>query len=89
MPVSFPIKSSYTIEDLERIVTILRSPDGCPWDREQTHQSLQSGLLEETHEALDAIRREDVPGMREELGDVLLQVVFHSVNAGRSISTMW
>ncbi len=78
MPVSFPIKSSYTIEDLERIVTILRSPDGCPWDREQTHQSLQSGLLEETHEALDAIRREDVPGMREELGDVLLQVVFHS-----------
>lgn len=78
MPVSFPIKSSYTIEDLERIVTILRSPDGCPWDREQTHQSLQSGLLEETHEALDAIRREDIPGMREELGDVLLQVVFHS-----------
>lgn len=78
MPVSFPIKSSYTIEDLERIVTILRSPDGCPWDREQTHQSLQSGMLEETHEALDAIRREDVPGMREELGDVLLQVVFHS-----------
>ena len=78
MPVSFPIKSSYTIEDLDRIVTILRSPDGCPWDREQTHQSLQSGMLEETHEALDAIRREDVPGMREELGDVLLQVVFHS-----------
>lgn len=78
MPVSFPIKSSYTIEDLERIVTILRSPDGCPWDREQTHQCLQSGMLEETHEALDAIRREDVPGMREELGDVLLQVVFHS-----------
>lgn len=78
MAVSFPVKSIYTIEDLKQIVTILRSPDGCPWDREQTHQSLQSGLLEETYEALDAIGREDVPGMREELGDVLLQVIFHS-----------
>lgn len=78
MSVSYPVKSTYTIEDLKEIVKILRSPDGCPWDREQTHQSLQSGLLEETHEALEAIRREDTDGMREELGDVLLQVVFHS-----------
>lgn len=78
MAVSFPMKSRYTIEDLQEIVRILRAPGGCPWDREQTHQSLLSDLLEETHEALDALRREHVPDMREELGDVLLQVVFHS-----------
>lgn len=78
MAVVFPEKASYTLADLEEIVRILRSPEGCPWDREQTHQTLRSGLLEETHEALDAISRDDIPGMREELGDVLLQVVFHS-----------
>lgn len=78
MAVSYPVKSRYTIEDLKEIVRILRAPGGCPWDIEQTHQSLLSDLLEETHEALDAIRREDIAGMREELGDVLLQVVFHS-----------
>lgn len=78
MAVNFPEKATYTLADLEKIVQILRSPQGCPWDREQTHQTLRSGLLEETHEALDAISRGDIPGMREELGDVLLQVVFHS-----------
>ena len=78
MAVVFPEKASYTLADLEEIVRILRSPEGCPWDREQTHQTLRSGFLEETHEALDAISRNDIPGMREELGDVLLQVVFHS-----------
>lgn len=78
MAVSYPVKAQYTIEDLQEIVRILRAPGGCPWDREQTHQSLLSDLLEETHEALDALRREDVADMREELGDVLLQVVFHS-----------
>lgn len=78
MAVSYPVKSQYTIDDLKEIVRILRTPGGCPWDMEQTHQSLLSDLLEETHEALDALRREDVADMREELGDVLLQVVFHS-----------
>ncbi len=78
MAISYPAKSTYTIDDLKEIVRILRAPGGCPWDGEQTHQSLLSDLLEETHEALDAIRREDLAGMREELGDVLLQVVFHS-----------
>lgn len=78
MAVYFPEKATYTLADLEDIVRILRSPEGCPWDREQTHQTLRSGFLEETHEALDAISRNDIPGMREELGDVLLQVVFHS-----------
>ena len=58
---------------------LLRAPGGCPWDREQTHQSIRRNFLEETYEALDAIDRDDVPGMKEELGDVLLQVVFHAV----------
>jgi XTP/dITP diphosphohydrolase len=57
---------------------VLRSPGGCPWDAEQTHASLRGYLLEEAHEAYDAIVDDDPAGMREELGDVLLQVVFHA-----------
>ena len=56
----------------------LRSPGGCPWDAEQTHASLRGYLLEEAHEAYDAIVDDDAAAMREELGDVLLQVVFHA-----------
>jgi tetrapyrrole methylase family protein/MazG family protein len=56
----------------------LRAPDGCPWDREQTHASILSCLVEEAYEFVDAVEREDVANMREELGDLLLQVVFHS-----------
>ena len=56
----------------------LRSPGGCPWDAEQTHASLRGYLLEEAHEAYDAIVDDDAGAMREELGDVLLQVVFHA-----------
>ncbi len=56
----------------------LRAPDGCPWDREQTHASLTPYLIEECCELLDAIDRADLPHMEEELGDVLLQVVFHA-----------
>ena len=56
----------------------LRAPNGCPWDREQTHQTLAPYLIEECCELLDAIDREDIPHMCEELGDVLLQVVFHA-----------
>jgi len=59
----------------------LRAPDGCPWDKEQTHQSLRPYLLEEAAEAVDAIGRGDPAEMAEELGDVLLQVAFHSVIA--------
>lgn len=66
------------IERLRAIMHRLRSPGGCPWDAEQTHQSLMSNLIEETYEAVDTIRRGDMPHMKEELGDVLLQVVFHS-----------
>jgi MazG family protein len=64
--------------DLVRVMARLRGPGGCPWDREQTHQSLARHLLEEAHEALEAIDGGDPPRIREELGDLLLQVVFHA-----------
>ena len=67
--------------ELQRLVEVmdrLRSPGGCPWDAEQTHESLIKYLLEESYEFIDAIETEDREGMREELGDVLLQVYFHS-----------
>lgn len=73
-----------TIDNLENlkklveIIAILRSPDGCPWDREQDHKSLRENLLQETYEALDAIDSGVSEELREELGDVLLQVVLHS-----------
>src|SRR5258706_7106237 len=60
------------------LMTRLRAPGGCPWDREQTHASLRPYLLEETYEVLDAIERGDPAGLRDELGDLLLQVVFHA-----------
>ena len=66
------------IARLRAIVTLLRSPEGCPWDREQTHESLRAGLLEEACETIDAITKADDANLREELGDLLLQVVFHT-----------
>lgn len=78
MAVSFPTKDRYTVDDLLAIMALLRSPGGCPWDREQTHESILTDFLEETHEALEAMRQRDTDGLKEELGDVLLQVVFHS-----------
>jgi XTP/dITP diphosphohydrolase len=67
--------------ELQRLVEVmdrLRSPDGCPWDAEQTHESLIKYLLEESYEFIDSVDAKDRDGMREELGDVLLQVYFHS-----------
>lgn len=75
---SFQFKDKYGIEDLLTIMTMLRSPNGCPWDREQDHNSIRANLIEETYEVLEAIDNEDTENLREELGDVLLQVVFHS-----------
>ncbi len=66
------------VADLVRLVARLRAPDGCPWDREQTHESLRSSLLEETHEAVAAIEAGDHDNLREELGDLLFLVVFHA-----------
>lgn len=70
-----------TMDRLIEIMDTLRSPEGCPWDREQTHKSLVKCLIEETHELVDAIEVDDPETLREELGDVLLQVVFHSAIA--------
>lgn len=71
-------KERYDFTDLCDIITVLRGEGGCPWDREQDHRSIRSGLIEECYEVLDAIDRDDAVSMREELGDVLLQIVFHS-----------
>src|SRR5215469_10030252 len=71
-----PVNSA--VERLSRIVAQLRAPDGCPWDREQTHQSLKPHLLEECYELLDAIDARNDSELKEELGDLLLQVVMHA-----------
>lgn len=73
----FNFKEKYNINDLLQIMTILRSPGGCPWDREQTHKSIKKDFIEETYEAIEAINKDDKELLKEELGDVLLQVVFH------------
>ena len=71
-------KLSYNFQDLIEIVRILRHPGGCPWDREQTHQSIRRNFLEEACEVAEAIDENDPEHLKEELGDVLLQVVFHT-----------
>ncbi len=71
-------KEQYTYEDLLTIVTILRGEGGCPWDMEQDHKSLRKGFIEETYEVIEAIDTENETLLREELGDVLLQIVFHA-----------
>lgn len=70
-------KAHYDVNDLLHIMQVLRSENGCPWDKEQSHQSIRQDLLEECYETCEAIDMNSVPMMREELGDVLLQVVFH------------
>ncbi|MDD4444799.1 MAG: nucleoside triphosphate pyrophosphohydrolase [Eubacteriales bacterium] len=69
---------------LTEIIRILRSPQGCPWDREQTHQSLIRGMIEEAYEVVEAIETENTENLKEELGDVLLQVVMHAQIAEES-----
>jgi XTP/dITP diphosphohydrolase len=76
--VDVPAPAGVRLLDVVRVMDRLRSPGGCPWDAEQTHASLRGYLLEEAHEAYDAIVDDDPAAMREELGDVLLQVVFHA-----------
>lgn len=71
-------KNSYTFDDLVDVVVVLRSEQGCPWDKEQTHQSIRNDFIEETYEVIEAIDTNDPVLLREELGDVLLQVVFHA-----------
>ena len=76
--VDFENKPSYDVYDLKKIIALLRAPGGCPWDIEQTHESIRRNLLEEAYEAAEAIDANDSAHLREELGDVLMQVIFHS-----------
>ena len=74
-------KKKVTFNDLVNVMSRLRAPGGCPWDRVQTHESLLKYLREETAEVCDAVRKKDFANLQEELGDVLLQILFHSVIA--------
>ena len=72
------VQENYNFQDLCDVVTILRGEGGCPWDREQDHHSVRKGMIEECYEVVEAIDRDDPELLREELGDVLLQVIFHA-----------
>lgn len=74
----FELKNSYTVQDLVEIMRLLRLPGGCPWDAEQTHESIKKNLIEETYEVIEAINKKDSDLLCEELGDLLMQVVFHA-----------
>lgn len=73
-----PLSPYSSFESFQEIIARLRAPDGCPWDREQTHESLRPFLLEESYEALDALDRQDMADLQEELGDLLLQILLHA-----------
>ncbi|MBQ3903988.1 MAG: nucleoside triphosphate pyrophosphohydrolase [Eubacterium sp.] len=77
MAVKFEFKDRYDFNDLLSIITLLRAPGGCPWDREQTHFSIKKNFIEETYEVVEAINKESAEMLREELGDVLLQIALH------------
>lgn len=76
--VDFEQKNSYTVQDLVDIMRLLREPGGCPWDAEQTHESIKKNLIEETYEVIEAVNKGDKALLCEELGDLLMQVVFHA-----------
>lgn len=74
---NFKIKEKYNVEDFREIMAMLRSPGGCPWDAEQTHESIRRNVIEEAYELAAAIDSGDNENLREELGDLLMQVIFH------------
>ena len=76
--VDFENKPRYNVNDLQRLINLLRGPGGCPWDSEQTHDSIRRNLIEEAYEAAEAIDDGNMDNLREELGDVLMQVLFHA-----------
>ena len=77
--IDYDFKEKYSCEDFIEIMKLLRSPGGCPWDIEQTHESIKKNLIEETYEVIEAINKKDVSLMREELGDLFMQVIFHTI----------
>ncbi len=89
MPVNFHQKQSYDIGDLLIIMELLRSENGCPWDREQDHHSIRKNFLEETYEVMEAIDKDDSELLKEELGDVLLQIVFHCQMESEPAGSTW
>jgi len=82
--VDFVSKLRYDVYDLKKLMSLLCGPDGCPWDREQTHESIKRNMLEEAYETADAIEEKNTDHLIEELGDVLMQVVFHADIAERA-----
>ena len=78
LPIEISDNKVYNVNNLRRIVRILRGPDGCPWDKKQTHRSIRQHVIEEAYEVVDAIDKGDIDNLIEELGDLLFQVVFHS-----------
>ncbi len=74
----FQRKECYNVEDFKKIISILRSENGCPWDKEQTHESIRRNLLEEAYEVCEAIDEGSPEHLKEELGDLLMQVIFHA-----------
>ena len=87
--INFTSKPRYALDDLIRLVHALRAPGGCPWDAAQTHLSIRRNFLEEAYEACEALDCDDVAMLREELGDVLLQVLFHAdIEADRGRMTI-
>jgi tetrapyrrole methylase family protein/MazG family protein len=79
-----PLEKGTSFEAFQEIIAHLRAPNGCPWDREQTHQTLRTNLLEETYEILEALDNNDTDKMREEFGDLLLQITLHAQIANES-----
>ena len=78
MRADFPLKDKYGFDDLVKVMRVLRGPGGCPWDAQQTHESIRKNFIEETYEAIEAIDAADPVLLQEELGDVLLQVIYHA-----------
>lgn len=76
--VNFECKEHYNVNDFREIISLLRGEGGCPWDREQTHESIRRNLLEEAYEVCEAIDEKSTEHLREELGDLLMQILFHS-----------
>ena len=88
MAEEFVLKDKYNMDDLVAIIKVLRAPGGCPWDREQTHESIKKNFIEETYEVVEAINKQSADMLREELGDVLLQIVLHSEMESARCSTI-